>query len=185
MTTGRINQITNLSGTPEGLAQRQPARRAQPPRGRGRELRYKEGAPESARPSRQPRRTGGATGDHPIAPTKPLETSPQRRCSDRVALTDGGRLRHMAFGWRTGPRGHAGERRIPQGGYLQESRFQVWPAANHPQTPTEPGTKRPPDFGCRYAARNTRPMPEPNRIHRYPGTWRCEHQQARGIRGQA
>jgi hypothetical protein len=41
------------------------------------------------------------------------------------------------------------ERRIPQGGSLQESRFQVWPAAIRPQTPAMPGTKRPPDFGRR------------------------------------
>lgn len=42
---------------------------------------------------------------------------------------------------------NADERRIPQGGSLQESRFQVWPAAIHPQTPSAPGTKGPPDFG--------------------------------------
>jgi hypothetical protein len=41
---------------------------------------------------------------------------------------------------------NADERRIPQSGFLQESRFQVWPAAIHPQTPSVPETKRPPDF---------------------------------------
>jgi hypothetical protein len=41
---------------------------------------------------------------------------------------------------------NADERRIPKGGFLQESRFQVWPAANHPQTPSVPETERPPDF---------------------------------------
>jgi hypothetical protein len=41
---------------------------------------------------------------------------------------------------------NANERRIPQSGFLQESRFQVWPAAIHPQTPSVPETKRPPDF---------------------------------------
>jgi hypothetical protein len=30
-------------------------------------------------------------------------------------------------------------------------KFQVWPAANHPQTPAVPGTKRPPGFGHRSA----------------------------------
>jgi hypothetical protein len=61
-------------------------------------LRYREGAPESTRPRRHPRRTGGDADDHPIAPTKPLKASPLRRCSDLIALADGGRLRHMALG---------------------------------------------------------------------------------------
>ena len=42
---------------------------------------------------------------------------------------------------------NADERRIPRGGSLQESKFQVWPAAIRPQTPAVPGTKRPPGFG--------------------------------------
>jgi hypothetical protein len=44
---------------------------------------------------------------------------------------------------------NAGEQRIPRGGSLQESKFQVWPAAIRPQTPAVPGTKRPPGFGRR------------------------------------
>ena len=39
---------------------------------------------------------------------------------------------------------NADERRIPQGGFLQESRFQVWQAAIHPQTPSVPGGENPP-----------------------------------------
>jgi hypothetical protein len=63
-------------------------------------LSYKAGTQRGARPLRQPRRTEEDADDHPIAPTKPLETSPTRRCSNRVALADGGWLRHMALGWR-------------------------------------------------------------------------------------
>ena len=44
---------------------------------------------------------------------------------------------------------NAGGQRIPRGGSLQESKFQVWPAAIRPQTPAVPGTKRPPGFGRR------------------------------------
>ena len=40
----------------------------------------------------------------------------------------------------------AGERRIPQGSFLRESRCQVWPAAIRPQTPAMPRPKRAPDF---------------------------------------
>jgi hypothetical protein len=50
------------------------------------------------------------------------------------------------------PRGHANEWRIPRGGSLQESEFQVWPAAIDPQTPTLPGTERHPDFSHRRDA---------------------------------
>lgn len=41
----------------------------------------------------------------------------------------------------------AGERRIPQGSFLRESRCQVWPAAIRPQTPAMPRPLRAPDFG--------------------------------------
>jgi hypothetical protein len=59
---------------------------------------------------------------------------------------------------------NADERRIPRGGSLQESRFQVWPAAIRPQTPAVPGTKRPPGFGRHSGAlrrRNRRSQTHP------------------------
>ncbi len=51
-----------------------------------------------------------------------------------------------ASGEGSGPHGHAGERRLPQGGSPQETGYRDWPAANDPQTPSVPGTKRPPDL---------------------------------------
>ena len=56
-------------------------------------------------------------------------------------------LRHTGLGWGVRPRGHADERRLPRGGSPRESGYQDWPAANDPQTPSVPGTKRPPGFG--------------------------------------
>ncbi|KAH3384541.1 hypothetical protein KXW79_007317, partial [Aspergillus fumigatus] len=47
-----------------------------------------------------------------------------------------------------GPRAPGGaEWRLPRGGSPRESGYQDWPAANDPQTPSVPGTKRPPGFG--------------------------------------
>ena len=125
MTTGRINQITRSSGTPESRRSRE-RRRPQhlsPPKGvecddLGRGAR-------GARPPRHPRRTGGTLDDHPIAPTKPLSAGPH------AGVPTGPPWRAVAgcgirpSGGGSGPRGHAGERRIPRGGSPQESEFQV------------------------------------------------------------
>lgn len=106
----------------------------------------------SARPQRLPRRTRGDVDDHPIAPTKPLSASPHaviqpgRPCGRGLAAACGPRVEGPD------PVDNAGERRIPRGGSLQESKFQVWPAAIRPQTPAVPGTKRPPGFGRRSDA---------------------------------
>jgi len=101
MTTGRINQITNLSGHP-------PARGADagtsggpnPPADGGESCAIRKGRNEAPGRRGSPGAPGEDADDHPIAPTKPLETSPTRRCSNRVALTGGGWLRHVALGWR-------------------------------------------------------------------------------------
>jgi hypothetical protein len=103
----------------------------------------------SARPQRPSRRTGGDTDDHPIAPTKPLSASPHaviqpgRPSGRRLAAAYGPRVEGPD------PVDNADEQRIPRGGSLQESKFQVWPTAIRPQTPAVPGTKRPPGFGRR------------------------------------
>ena len=74
----------------------------------------------------------------PLSPSAPVRTQvfPPGR--------PGGRRRAAAYGPRVegpDPVDDAGERRIPRGGSLQESKFQVWPAANHPQTPSLPATR--------------------------------------------
>ena len=66
---------------------------------------------------------------------------PGRPCGRRLAAACGPRVEGPD------PVDNADERRIPRGGSLQESKFQVWPAAIRPQTPAVPGTKRPPGFG--------------------------------------
>lgn len=64
----------------------------------------------------------GDADDHPIAPTKPLRTSPH------AGVPTGSPLRALAGCgiWPSGggpdPVDNADERRIPQGGFLQESR---------------------------------------------------------------
>ena len=79
----------------------------------------------------------------PLSPSAPVRTQvfPPGRPS--------GRGRAAAYGPRVegpDPVDNAGERRIPRGGSLQESKFQVWPAAIRPQTPAMPRPKRAPDF---------------------------------------
>ncbi|KAK9575257.1 hypothetical protein V6Z92_010106 [Aspergillus fumigatus] len=78
------------------------------------------------------------------SPSEPVRT--QVIPSDRPR----GRWRAAAYGPRVGgsrPRGHAHKGRLPRGGSPRESGYQDWPAANDPQTPSVPGTKRPPGFG--------------------------------------
>ena len=78
-----------------------------------------------------------------LSPSVPVRTQviqPGRPCGRGLTAAYGPRVEGPD------PVDNAGERRIPQGGSLQESRFQVWPAAIHPQTPSVPETKRPPDF---------------------------------------
>jgi hypothetical protein len=90
--------------------------------------------------------------DHPIAPTKPLSTSPHAGVPFRPPLRALSGCGIWSSGEGSGPRGHADERRIPRGGSLQESEYRVWPAASDPQTPTLPGTERHPDFSHRSNA---------------------------------
>jgi hypothetical protein len=146
MTTGRINQVTTWQGAwgsnpPRGGRSQEP----RPPKGwcvaHGRDVR-------DAQPKRRPG-VPGRPNDHPIAPTKPLNTGPH--AGPTSTLTGDGWLQHTVIGWRNQPHGHAGERRIPRGGDLQESEFQVWSATIDPQTPSEPGAK-PPSFGHRSGA---------------------------------
>ncbi|KAH1743583.1 hypothetical protein KXX56_005524 [Aspergillus fumigatus] len=90
----------------------------------------------------------------PAAPTAPGAPGERRRPSncphcDPVrspsrALAGCG-IRPSGGGSR--PRGHAHKGRLPRGGSPRESGYQDWPAANDPQTPSVPGTKRPPGFG--------------------------------------
>ncbi|KAJ8146956.1 hypothetical protein LV155_008834, partial [Aspergillus fumigatus] len=84
-----------------------------------------------------PRAPGGAeciTGPHAGDPVR----SPSRALAGCGIRPSGGGSR---------PRGHAHKGRLPRGGSPRESGYQDWPAANDPQTPSVPGTKRPPGFG--------------------------------------
>ena len=181
MTTGRINQITNLRGTPRARRHRGRRHRTGPtlPADGERELRYKEGTHEA--PGR--RGSPGVPGETqttiqlpPLSPSRPVRhAGVPTRSPWRTGVGCG----MWPSGEGTGPCGHAGERRIPQGGSLQESRRQVWPAANHPQTPSVPGAKRPSDFGCRRRRIARAPRPgipyDPPRLHFSPDA---------GVRGQ-
>ncbi|KAJ6060123.1 hypothetical protein N7444_001977 [Penicillium canescens] len=136
MTTGRINQVSNVARRLGG----QPAsRRAVPsawtPEGA---VLYKEGTYETFNRSGTPG-VPGDTSDYPIAPTKPLSTGPhagptRRPCGRWLAAAYGPRVKGPD------PVDNADERRIPRGGSLQESEFQVWSATIDPQTPAVPGT---------------------------------------------
>lgn len=137
MTTGRINQVATWPGDLGG----QPAsRRAVPGTW------TPEGVVRSTRKERTRRSTAAAppayrgdTSDYPIAPTKPLSTGPHAGPTRRPC----GRWLAAAYGPRVegpDPVDNADERRIPRGGSLQESEFQVWSATIDPQTPAVPGT---------------------------------------------
>ena len=151
MTTGRINQITRMSGGggPPGCDPRA-ATTPRPPPGGGQSV-YQEGA----RGAPDPRGSPGVPGTTraaiqlpPLSPSAPVRTQidPSPRYGRRgVGLPCG--IRPSGGG--SGPHSHAGERRIPRGGSLQESWCQVWPAAIRPQTPSAPGTTRFPGFGRR------------------------------------
>ena len=69
-----------------------------------------------------------------------------------ATLTGRSWLRHTTLRWRgrtpETTRSHKVIGRHIQGGFLQESCMEVWPAAIHPQTPSMPETERPPDFWC-------------------------------------
>ena len=153
MTTGRINQITNLSGLP-GAWQEPPGRPARPtpPRTGARVEILGRGATSAPGRREPPGVPGSPRATIQLPPLSP--SRPVRHAEDpaRPPGRAGAGCGIWPSGGGTGPRGHAGERRLPQGGSLQESRRQVWPAANHPQTPTEPGTQGPPGFGRRYDA---------------------------------
>ncbi|KAJ5171609.1 hypothetical protein N7492_004202 [Penicillium capsulatum] len=149
MTTGRINQITRVR---RGAAAGREAPGSRPPSTPGGVRVHIVGwGARSARPPRPPRRTGDGAGGHPIAPTKPLSAGPHAD-GPSPPLWQAGVGRPCGIrpsGGGSGPHGHAGERRLPRGGSLRESRCQAWPAAIRPQTPSAPGTSRSPGFGHR------------------------------------
>ena len=103
----------------------------------------------SARPPRQPpaHRGDARTWPSNCPHCSPSDTGPHAGCSTSPPLRALRGLRHTGLGWGVRPRGHADERRLPRGGSPRESGYQDWPAANDPQTPSVPGTKRPPGFG--------------------------------------
>ena len=78
------------------------------------------------------------------SPSEPVRT--QVIPSDRPRGGGGGAA-YGPGGGGSRPRGHAHKGRLPRGGSPRESGYQDWPAANDPQTPSVPGTKRPPGFG--------------------------------------
>jgi hypothetical protein len=149
MTTGRINQITRSSGTPGGTRAAEAARGpgAHPPEG-GKKVDIRKGRPKVPGRRDRPRRTGGATRGHPIAPTKPLSAGPH---AGHPPAARGRGLGAAAYGPRVegpiprGPRWRTADAagRFPPGIW-----FQVWRAANRPQTPSVPGPARAPGFGC-------------------------------------
>ena len=157
MTTGRINQIAWLRprdsrppGPREGTRGAQRPRARNPRRGQDVTRYGLEGANERPATADPGRRTGGTRRrGHPCAPTvapqAPVRTQgvPPGRPGTGAVVACGIR----ASGGGSGPRGHADERRLPRGGSPRESGYQDWPAANDPQTPAVPGTKRPPGFG--------------------------------------
>ena len=52
---------------------------------------------------------------------------------------------------------NAGEQRIPRGGSLQESKFQVWPAAIRPQSPSGSGRGKPQPLYSRHPQYDVHP----------------------------
>jgi hypothetical protein len=169
MTTGRINQIPHLDGHPRGLVRRSGRLPGRPTPPRGCECRYKEGTHEASGRRDRP----GVPGETrttiqlpPLSPSAPVRTQvsqPGRPCGRGLAAAYGPRVEGPD------PVDDAGERRIPQGGSLPESRCQGWPAAIHPQTPSVPGTKRPPDFRRDDDARGAT-HPPPNRCSKERNT---------------
>ena len=138
MTTGRINQVSNVARHLGG----QPASRRAVP-----SAWTPEGAVRSTRKERTRRSTAAAppayrgdTSDYPIAPTKPLSTGPHAGPTRRPC----GRWLAAAYGPRVegpDPVDNADERRIPRGGFPRvTTKGRVcWPAAKSPQASALPG----------------------------------------------
>ena len=154
MTTGRINQIS--WSRPPGPApfrinngRRRVPGGPEPPKGPGCNSVITWKGRTSARPPRQPpaHRGDARTWPSNCPHCSPSDTGPHAGCSTSPPLRALRGLRHTGLGWGVRPRGHADERRLPRGGSPRESGYQDWPAANDPQTPSVPGTKRPPGFG--------------------------------------
>ena len=154
MTTGRINQIA--WSRPPGPApfrinngRRRVPGGPEPPKGPGCNSVITWKGRTSARPPRQPpaHRGDARTWPSNCPHCSPSDTGPHAGCSTSPPLRALCGLRHTGLGWGVRPRGHADERRLPRGGSPRESGYQDWPAANDPQTPSVPGTKRPPGFG--------------------------------------
>ena len=154
MTTGRINQIS--WSRPPGPApfrinngRRRVPGGPEPPKGPGCNSVITWKGRTSARPPRQPpaHRGDARTWPSNCPHCSPSDTGPHAGCSTSPPLRALCGLRHSGLGWGVRPRGHADERRLPRGGSPRESGYQDWPAANDPQTPSVPGTKRPPGFG--------------------------------------
>ena len=140
MTTGRINQITSSSGpTPRGGRAHAPGRaEGTSPLLEGvHEAPGRCGTPGAPgghrRPSICPHCSSSGTGPH----AGPRWNALRAAGGCGIRPSDGG----------TRPRGHAGERRLPQDGSPRESALEGWPATNDPQTPSVPGTQRLPGLG--------------------------------------
>jgi hypothetical protein len=146
MTTGRINQITRSEAWPgkESYIYNSCPGTYTPGGVRVYIVEGAHGAPGRSGIPGVPEETRTTIQLPPLSPSAPVRTQvfqPGRLCRRGLAAAYGPRVEGPD------PVDNAGGRRIPQGGSLQESRFQVWPAAIHPQTPAVPGTKRPPGFG--------------------------------------
>jgi hypothetical protein len=77
----------------------------------------------------------------PLSPSAPVRT--QVFQPGRPQRTGAG-CGIQASGGGTGPHGHAGERRLPQGGSLPESQRQAWSATIHPQDSSSAGDQTAP-----------------------------------------
>ena len=140
-------------------------REAHPPRGV--ECIIKGWGARGARPARHPRRTGGDTGGHPIAPTKPLSAGPLAGVPARSPGRAGAGCGIRPSGGGSGPRGQRRRTADPTGRLPPGIWFQAWPAAIRPQTPAVPEAKGPPGFRRHRGTHAGRtPRAAPKRLHR-------------------
>jgi len=135
MTTGRINQIPYLAGAPgrrRGRTRGHPG----PPEGDQSSV-YQSGCDH-------PGGSGGPAYRGLLTPIQLPPLSPSARVRTQAGPPApegaGGRLRHTAFGRRTGPR-RSRSRRAATTGRLPPRVFRrAWPEARRPQTPSAPET---------------------------------------------
>jgi len=130
MTTGRINQVTILTGGPEA-SPRPAAKRAEQftEKGRAQGTTQLAGDPEQ--------RLQQAPTNHPIAPTEFPKGRSTALKLGRQAPSQGVILAPQEEDTFHRSR----QRRIPAWAYPQMSYREVWPSASNPQTPTEPASE--------------------------------------------